>query len=82
MKRLFGIVFVVGAAAAAFAACKQGKGDRCQINADCQDGLLCSSATGTCVGSGTMNEIDASVPDAPKVDAAVDAKVFMDAPID
>jgi hypothetical protein len=73
VKRLFGIVFVVAAVAAAFAACKQGKGDRCQINADCQDGLLCSSATGMCVGSGTMNEIDASVPDAPKLDAMVDA---------
>ena len=75
MKRLFGIVFVVAAAAAAFVACKQGKGDRCQINADCQDGLLCSAATGLCVGSGTMNEIDASVPDAPKVDAARDAPI-------
>ena len=70
MKKWFAL-FVFGAAiAAGFVACKQGKGDRCQINADCQDGLLCSAATGTCVGSGAMNEIDATVPDAPKGDAA------------
>jgi hypothetical protein len=73
VKRVLGIVFVVAAVAIGFAACKQGKGDRCQISADCQDGLLCSSATGTCVGSGAMNEIDAAVPDAPRFDAARDA---------
>ena len=76
--RKFVALFVFGAAlAGAFVACKQGKGDRCQVNADCQDGLLCSSATGMCVGSGAMNEIDASVPDAPKVDAMRDAPADM-----
>jgi hypothetical protein len=66
-------VVAVAAIAAGFVACRQGKGDRCQVNTDCQDPLLCSSATGTCVGSGAMNEIDATVPDGPKIDAAVDA---------
>ena len=51
-----------------------------EATADCQDGLLCSSATGTCVGSGAMNEIDASVPDGPRIDARIDA--MRDAPRD
>ena len=74
MKRLACILLLV-------AACKQGKGERCQINADCQDNLICSSATGTCSGSGTSNEIDATVPpmDAPR-DAPADAP--RDAPRD
>jgi len=73
VKRVAVAVFAVAAIAAGFVACKQGKGDRCQVNSDCMDGLLCSSATGTCVGSGAMNEIDATVPDAPRADAARDA---------
>jgi hypothetical protein len=73
VKRVAVAVFALAAIVAGFVACKQGKGDRCQVNADCQDGLLCSSATGTCVGSGAMNEIDATVPDGPKADAAIDA---------
>ncbi|MGE5181153.1 MAG: hypothetical protein ACM31C_03780 [Acidobacteriota bacterium] len=54
------------------AACKQGKGDRCQITADCQDPLVCSQATGTCTDM-TTGGIDATVPiDAPR-DAPTDA---------
>ena len=70
-------------AAAAFVACKQGKGDRCQINSDCSGGLVCSPATQTCVVVGATDEIDAGVPDAPHDaphDAAVDA--HRDAPHD
>jgi hypothetical protein len=46
--------------------CKQGKGDRCQVNADCSDNLVCSSATMTCTSQETTG-IDATVPpqDAP-----------------
>jgi hypothetical protein len=80
VKRVAIAVVAVVAIAAGFVACKQGKGDRCQVNADCESGLLCSSATGTCVGSGAMNEIDATVPDAPRFDAAIDA--MRDAPLD
>jgi hypothetical protein len=74
------LAFVVGLSV--FAACKQGKGNRCQITADCEDGLLCSAATGTCVGSGGMNEIDATVPpmDAVKLDGPSD--VASDVPAD
>ncbi|HTR56315.1 MAG TPA: hypothetical protein VMJ10_36830 [Kofleriaceae bacterium] len=71
------VVLVVVLAAAALAACKQGKGDRCQVNSDCADGLVCKAATGTC-DSSTETGIDAAIP--PQVDAAVDAKVFLDAP--
>jgi hypothetical protein len=45
-------------------ACKQGKGDRCQIDSDCTDGLLCNKATNTCQET-TGGGIDATVPDAP-----------------
>jgi len=51
-------------------ACKQSRGDRCQINDDCADGLVCNKATNTCQ-SMTGGGLDATVPD---------AKVFNDAP--
>jgi hypothetical protein len=65
---LLGLVVTV----AIYAGCKQGPGDRCQVLADCQDGLVCNTATHVCQG-GSGAELDASVPDAPKADAAVDA---------
>lgn len=72
MKSLFGIaVFGV----IALAGCKQGKGDRCQVQADCQSPYVCNVATHTCQET-TGGGIDASIPDAPpgtKFDAAVDA---------
>jgi hypothetical protein len=46
------------------AACQQSKGDRCQIDADCKDGLVCNKATNTCQET-TGGGIDATVPDAP-----------------
>ena len=68
MKRL---IFACAVAATLIVvACKQGKGDRCQIDDDCTFPLLCNKATNTCqdmVGGG----IDATVPDAPR-DAAPD----------
>jgi hypothetical protein len=54
------------------AACKQGKGDRCQITDDCQTPLVCSTATSTCVSPNSTGGIDAMVPDA-KIDAPTDA---------
>lgn len=55
------------------AACKQGKGDRCQINADCADGLVCNQATQTCADT-TGTGIDATLPkDAAPADAPHDA---------
>ena len=50
--------------------CKQGSGDRCQLNSDCQDGLTCvvsPNATlaegGTCQST-TAPAVDAAAPDA------------------
>jgi len=63
-------VLVALVAALAATGCKQGKGERCQVNADCQSGLVCSAATGTC-SSGAMSGIDATVP--PQQDGGVDA---------
>lgn len=57
------------------AACKQGEGERCQVESDCDEGLLCTGE-GVCktVESGQQ---DAQILDAP-IDAPVDAAV--DAP--
>jgi hypothetical protein len=54
--------------------CKQGKGERCQIDTDCQSPLTCNVATMACQGP-TSGDVDARVPDAPKSinDAGVDA---------
>jgi hypothetical protein len=42
-------------AACLFGACKRGEGDSCQIDTDCDDGLVCCKATtaarGTCAAS-------------------------------
>ncbi|HRC58514.1 MAG: hypothetical protein IPI49_27460 [Myxococcales bacterium] len=32
----------------AFSACDQGVGERCQVQSDCEDGLVCNKATGQC----------------------------------
>lgn len=64
--------------------CKQAAGERCQINADCEDGLVCNASEQICQqpGAGTpdANTTDASPPidaiDAlPPIDGAVDAMV-------
>ncbi len=76
MKRWMWIALIC----AGVAGCKQGRGDRCQITADCQDPLICSQATGTCTDM-TTGGIDATIPDAPpRMDAGVDAP--RDAPRD
>lgn len=74
MKRLmFACLLIAG--------CKQGLGDRCQVQADCESGLQCNAATGTCQG-GQGSPIDANVPDGPRTDAARDASSTNDAPRD
>lgn len=62
-------------------ACKQGEGERCQVDEDCEDDLTCSSATQTCEERASSTPIDAVVPDAPPVDAMIDA-MMPDAPPD
>ena len=73
MKRL-AIAFALSALAAVgiIASCKQSEGERCQVDADCEDGLVCAQATQTCADNDTSAGIDALVPtDAP--DAMPDA---------
>jgi hypothetical protein len=68
---------IVFAACALFAggfvaACRQGEGERCQVNDDCEDPLVCVEATHTCATSNSSMGIDATIPlDAP--DAMPDA---------
>lgn len=77
MKRLLAITAALALAGASLvAACKQGEGDRCQVDADCDDGLICNQATQSCAKT-SGGGIDADVPDPPMPDAALP-----DAPID
>lgn len=72
---------IAAIASAALVACKQGRGDRCQVNDDCGPGLICNKATNTCQETGGGGDIDATVPDAllSSPDAPVDAPI--DAPL-
>ena len=67
MKYLW--LFAALVAALGIASCKQGKGERCQIQDDCNRPLICNQATNTCVET-AGGQIDATVP---KMDAGVDA---------
>jgi len=44
------------------AACKQGRGERCQVDSDCESPLICSRAEPKTCGDGTGEGIDAAVP--------------------
>ena len=69
MRVLHRLVFVAAALAGA-AGCKQGLGDRCQIDEDCESGLICSTGTNrVCTTGGTTSMVDAP----PASDARVDA---------
>jgi hypothetical protein len=79
MKRLV-IAFALSALVAVglVASCKQSEGERCQVDDDCEDPLVCAQATQTCADNNTSAGIDAMAPmDAP--DAMPDAFVFLDA---
>jgi hypothetical protein len=67
MKKLLFIALVLGG-------CKQGLGERCQINDDCVSPYVCNQAKMQCQET-TTGGIDATVPDAPftTADAAADA---------
>jgi len=62
-------------AALGIASCKQGEGERCQVDADCAADLTCNTGEGVCRSSNSDNQvIDASPlpdasPDAPVIDA-------------
>ena len=52
--------------------CKSDEGERCQVDEDCANGLVCNKAKNVC-SSSTGGGIDAAVPVGPPVDAAIDA---------
>jgi hypothetical protein len=62
-------------------ACKQGEGERCQVQADCEAGLVCNQSTMTCQSSSSGVDgnlapdaaVDAGPIDADLPDASVDA---------
>jgi hypothetical protein len=68
----------------ALVGCKQGQGERCQVDSDCETGLLCAPATKTCEQTASGG-FDAS-PDAIPIDAGIDgmpdAEPMPDAMID
>ena len=64
-------------------ACKQGSGERCQIDDDCESGLECSKSEGVCrPTAGGIPAVDAApAVDARSVDArSVDASAVDSAP--
>lgn len=75
----------------ALAACKSGLDERCQVTADCEDGLVCvrlSSDPNNPVSvcrEGLDNTADAAVDapqDGPETDAAPDVDAAVDAAVD
>jgi hypothetical protein len=74
VKPLLFSILIVLVATVGFIACKQGKGDRCQVDDDCTPPLVCNRGSLVC-SSTTGGGIDAVVPDAP-ADSNV---IFVDA---
>lgn len=72
MKRSSSIITALAIAAIAIAggiaSCKQGEGQRCQVNSDCEDGLVCNTGEGVCRTT-EGSQLDAEAPP----DAAPDA---------
>ena len=66
MKKLLFIALVLGG-------CKQGLGERCQVNSDCANGLSCSQADPKTCGGDNHEQVDAEIPEQIAPDAAVDA---------
>jgi hypothetical protein len=71
---------LLAAAGLAFAACKQGPGDRCQTSDDCEGGLTCNQAEHVC--SSSSSSVDDAEPPADAPDDAPDIDAPIDAPID
>lgn len=55
------------------AGCKQGAGDRCELDTDCEDGLLCDGITMTCQQPGQGGQV-------PDAGPTPDALVLVDGP--
>jgi hypothetical protein len=56
----------------AVAGCKQGEGQRCQVQSDCDDGLTCNVGEHLCRATST-SAVDALPPPDAAIDAPVDA---------
>ena len=76
MRRLLAASALVLGTGIWMIACRQGEGDRCQVNADCASGLVCNQATQSCAKT-SGGGIDAMAPPPPMPDAAE-----IDAPVD
>ena len=74
MKSLFVEKWIaIAVLSVAAVGCKQGQGERCQVDADCADGLSCSQAEPKTCGGDKQGQVDAETP---PQDAEIDAKVF------
>lgn len=71
------VLFLAATVSLAVAGCKQGLGQRCQVQSDCADNLVCNEGTQQC-STGTGSGLDATIP----VDAVHDAKPIDATPID
>lgn len=70
MKRL--LLMLAVACGVVYVGCKEGDGDRCQVNSDCKSGS-CNRAEGICTTT-ESEAVDADLPpDAPPADAVPDA---------
>jgi hypothetical protein len=79
MRRLAAVILALVAASVVtlgVTSCKQGLGDRCQVESDCSSGLICNQATGTCQSS-TSGADGNIMPDA-RQDAGPDAEADAD----
>jgi hypothetical protein len=75
--RFVALVLSLTAGTAGMAGCKQGLGDRCEVDADCSSGTCSQAVPKVCVSrQGDNTQIDATLP----IDAAIDAPVPVDAP--
>lgn len=64
---------LVLAGAVSIGACKQKEGEICQIDNDCESGLVCNAATGRCQPPGQQTIDAAPSTDGNTADAGVDA---------
>lgn len=66
------LVLVVGTALLSWGGCKQGEGERCQLDSDCEDGLRClilsGNTEGTCQSVGQKDAGTDATVDGGKVD--------------
>lgn len=66
------LAFALGMAALALAGCKQGVGDRCQVDSDCDDTLVCVIPSGASLAQGGSCQPIGTATDA-GVDGSTDA---------